>query len=76
MKKETGKFIRQVGLASTVGFSVAFSVVIGAALGYWLSGLLGMPFLLPLFFVMGVVAAYRNYVRLMRKMQKDEDDSS
>lgn len=73
MKPDTQKFIRQAALASTVGLSVAFSVVIGAALGYWLSGLFGLPFLLPLFFVMGLVAAYRNYTRFMRKLQRDED---
>jgi ATP synthase protein I len=72
MKKETRKLLRQVGLASTVGFSVAFAVVIGGALGYWLSGLFGMPFLLPLFFLMGVIAAYRNYTRIMRRIQKDD----
>ncbi len=73
MEKETRKYLRQVGLASTVGFSVAFSIVIGAALGYWLSCVFGMWFLMPLFFVMGLVAAYRNYTRFMRKMRKEDD---
>jgi len=43
MKPDTQKFMRQAALASTVGLSVAFSVVIGAALGYWLSNLFGLP---------------------------------
>lgn len=72
MKEETKKLFRQVGYASTIGLTVAFSIVIGAGLGFWLSGVFGLPILFPVFLVLGGVAAYRNYGRLMKKIRKDE----
>jgi ATP synthase protein I len=72
MKEETKKQIRLVGLASTVGMSVVFSILIGLAIGYWLDATFGtLPYLTLLFLVMGVIAGFNNYYRFMKKQEKD-----
>jgi ATP synthase protein I len=73
MKEDTKKLIRQAGWASTLGFSVAFAIFIGIALGYWLDSRFGTsPWLTLLFLIMGVIAGFRNYYRFMKKQQKDD----
>ncbi len=73
MKEETKKYLKQVGLASTLGFSVAFAIFIGVAIGYWLDSTLGtFPWLTLVFLVMGIIAGFRNYMRFMRKQQRED----
>lgn len=72
MKNETKKQIRLVGLASTVGMSVVFSIFIGLAIGYWLDSKFGtLPLFSLVFLVMGVIAGFRNYYRFMKRQEKD-----
>jgi ATP synthase protein I len=72
MKNETKKQIRLVGLASTIGMSVVFSIFIGLAIGYWLDSKFGtLPLFSLVFLVMGVIAGFRNYYRFMKKQEKD-----
>jgi ATP synthase protein I len=72
MKEDTKKQIRLVGLASTVGMSVVFSILIGFLIGYWLDSTFGTsPYLTWLFLVMGVIAGFNNYYRFMKKQEKD-----
>jgi len=72
MKEDTKKLIRQAGLASTLGLSVALAIFIGFGLGYWLDSRFGTsPWLTLLFLVMGVIAGFRNYYRFMKKQEKD-----
>jgi ATP synthase protein I len=71
MKEDTKKQIRLAGLASTIGLTVVFSIVIGLAIGYWLDSVFGTRFLTPLFFIMGVIAGFRNYYRFMKKQEKE-----
>ncbi|SMC24490.1 Putative F0F1-ATPase subunit Ca2+/Mg2+ transporter [Desulfacinum hydrothermale DSM 13146] len=74
MKDETKKLLKQVGLASTLGLSVAFAIFIGAGLGFWLDSTLGtFPWLTLVFLIMGVVAGFRNYYRFMRKQQREDE---
>jgi ATP synthase protein I len=72
MKNETKKQIRLVGLASTIGMSVVFSIFIGLAIGYWLDSKFGTsPLFSLVFLVMGVIAGFRNYYRFMKRQEKD-----
>lgn len=72
MKNETKKQIRLVGLASTIGMSVVFSIFIGLAIGYWLDSKFGtLPLFSLVFLVMGVIAGFRNYYRFMKRQEKD-----
>jgi ATP synthase protein I len=72
MKNETKKHIRLVGLASTIGMSVVFSIFIGLAIGYWLDSKFGtLPLFSLVFLVMGVIAGFRNYYRFMKRQEKD-----
>jgi ATP synthase protein I len=73
MKEDTKKLLRQAGLASTLGFSVAFAIFIGFGFGYWLDSRFGTQYWFTLLFlVMGVIAGFRNYYRFMKK-QKEND---
>ena len=72
MKEDTKKTLRLAGLASTLGFSVVFAILIGLAIGYWLDSKFGTsPWLTLVFLVMGVIAAYSNYHRFMKKQEKE-----
>lgn len=76
MKEETKKYIRQtyqwLGYASTIGLALAFSVVIGALLGFYLDKwVFGKPKLFFfIFLVMGVIAGFRNVYILGKRLQK------
>lgn len=73
MKEDTKKYIRQLAMASTIGFQVAFAIFIGLGIGVWLDSKLGtFPWLALVFMVFGVVAGFLNYYRFARKQQKEE----
>lgn len=73
MKDETKKFVRQLGIASTLGLQVAMSVFVGLAVGVYLdSKFKTFPWLALTFMIIGVVAGYLNYYRFVRKQQKNE----
>lgn len=73
MKDETKKFIKQLGVASTLGLQVAMSVFVGLAVGVWLdSKFKTFPWLALVFMVLGVIAGFLNYYRFIRKQQKNE----
>lgn len=77
MKDETRKYIRQLAMASSIGFQVAFAIFIGLAIGVWLDSRLGtFPWLALVFLVMGVVAGFMNYYRFVRRQQQDEAKGS
>jgi len=72
MKDDTRKYLRQLANASTIGFQVVFSILIGLAIGVWLdSKFETSPWLTLLFLVFGVAAGFLNYYRFIREQQKD-----
>lgn len=72
MDKETRKLIRTLGYLSTVGLSMAFSIGIGALIGFYLDRKFETkPWLLLVFLGLGIVAAFRN-LYLMYKKIKDQ----
>jgi len=73
MKNETRKYLRQLAMASTLGFQVALSVFIGLAMGVWLDSWLGtFPWLALVFMIFGVAAGFLNYYRFAKRQQQDE----
>ncbi len=76
MKKDTKKALKLVGLASSIGFTVAFSIFIGVAIGVWLDRKFETgPWLTLLFTVFGIIAGFRNYFRYMKKQERDQGGS-
>jgi ATP synthase protein I len=77
MKEDTRKYLRQLAMASTIGFQVVFAVFIGLGIGVWLDTLFGTrPKLSLVFLVMGVAAGFLNYYRFARKQQEEDSRDS
>lgn len=63
--------LRSLGYLSTVGLAMAFSIGIGAGVGYYLDKKFGTePWLLLVFLGLGVIAAFRNLYIMYKKGQK------
>jgi ATP synthase protein I len=65
--------------ASTVGLNLVLSTFIGLAIGYGLDSLFGTtPWLLIIFTILGIVAGFRELVRMARKQDRESggDDGS
>ncbi len=68
MDKDLKKTIKDLGYVSTIGMTMAFSVAIGALIGYYLDQWLGTkPWLFFFFFGFGIAAAFRNLFILYKK---------
>ncbi len=77
MKEDTRKYLRQLAMASTIGFQVVFAVFIGLGIGVWLDTLFGTrPKLSLVFLVMGVIAGFLNYYRYARSQQEEDSRDS
>ena len=71
MDDETKKLFRTLGYLSTLGLTMALSISLGAFLGYYLDKTFGTsPWLFLIFFIFGVIAAFRN-LYVMYKRAKD-----
>ncbi|RJR17941.1 MAG: AtpZ/AtpI family protein [Desulfobacteraceae bacterium] len=68
MDEDLKKTIKALGYLSTVGMSMALSVAIGAAIGYYLDNYFGTgPWLTYGFLGLGIAAAFRNLYILYKK---------
>ena len=71
MKKETQQMFRDLGFYSSLGFSVAFAIFIGLALGIYLDRKFGTnPWLMFGGLLLGIAAAYRNIWLAVKKSRK------
>jgi len=71
VKKETRRYIIELGYFSTIGLSVALSIFIGLAIGLWLDKKFGThPLLMIIFLLLGIVAGYRNIGLAIKKSRK------
>ncbi|MBU2647636.1 AtpZ/AtpI family protein [bacterium] len=66
---------------SVIGIEMAMSVVVGAAIGYWLDQWLGTePWMLVFWLICGVIAGFRSLYktakRIMKEMAEDDDQGS
>jgi ATP synthase protein I len=68
MKEETKKLFRELWFYSSLSFSIALSIVIGLAIGYWLDTKFNTsPWLTLIFLGLGVIAGFRNiYLAVQR----------
>ena len=71
MKKETLREIRELAYYGSIGLSVAFSIVIGLAIGVWLDGKFNTnPWLTLIFIGFGIAAGYRNIGLAIKKSRR------
>lgn len=71
MNEETKKMFRVLGYLSTLGMAMAFSIGLGALIGYYLDNKFGTePWFFFIFLGFGIVAAFKN-LHLMYKKAKD-----
>ena len=64
--------LRAMSFSSQVGFTIVFCILIGVLLGQYLDGLLGSsPWLLLLFSLLGMAAAFRTLFSLAKKKQDE-----
>jgi len=65
---------RQLLQASTVGLSLVFSTFIGLAIGYGLDSLFHTsPWLTIIFLVIGIIAGFRELLRIAKKQDNGSD---
>lgn len=71
MDKDTGKTFRELGYFASLGISVALSIVIGLALGYWLDKKFDtQPVLLLIGLGFGIAAGFSNIIRAGQKSRR------
>lgn len=62
--------------ASSVGLNLVFSTFVGLAMGYGLDKLFHTsPWLLIVFTILGIVAGFRELVRMAKKQASDEEEA-
>ena len=67
-KESTGKNLLR---ASTLGIELVFLIAFGLYIGYSLDTLFSTkPYLMILFFCIGIFAGFRNFVKTIRKMNE------
>jgi ATP synthase protein I len=71
MKDETKKLFRELWYFSSLSFSIALSIVIGLAIGYWLDKKFDTSPVLTLIFIgLGVLAGFRNIYHAVEKSKR------
>lgn len=76
-KSDADKFVKKMANASSVGTSLAFSVLIGAAMGWWLDKMFGTkPWLFLIFMICGIIAGFKNMVYFLKKTDLYNDENS
>lgn len=73
MPEDERKWIRNAGLASSIGLVLVISTVIGYAIGNWLDGKFGTgPWLMLVFTLLGIIAGFVQIFRLANQLSKEE----
>ncbi|MCP3924770.1 MAG: AtpZ/AtpI family protein [Desulfobacterales bacterium] len=74
MKKETAKMLMDAAKHSSLGLSVALSIVIGLFLGFWLDKVFDTePVLMFVFLMLGIAAGFRNIWHEIRKIKESDE---
>jgi F0F1-type ATP synthase assembly protein I len=58
--------------ATTIGFTLVGCIAAGSGLGYWLDTRFGTSFWLPILFLVGVAAGFREMFLVMGRISKDQ----
>jgi len=75
MDKNTGKTFRELGYFASLGISVALSIVIGLAIGYWLDKKFDtQPVLLLVGLGFGIAAGFSNIIRAGQKSRQIDEE--
>ena len=70
MDDETKRMFRTLGYVSTVGLAMAFSIGLGALIGYYLDNKFETdPLFLLIFIGFGIAAAFRNLYIMYKKIK-------
>lgn len=73
MREDQRKWIRNAGQASSIGFVLVISTIIGYAIGTWLDKKLGTaPWLMFVFSLLGIVAGFVEVFRIANQISRDE----
>jgi ATP synthase protein I len=76
MEEKNRKFIRMLGVLSTVGITLVAATVIGYFIGFYLDRLFGTsPWLTILFLLFGIAAGFKNLFDQAKKIEKLDEDS-
>jgi len=67
-------FFRQLLQASTVGINLVLSTFVGLAIGYGLDSLFhSSPWLTIIFLILGIIAGFRELLRMAKKQDNGPD---
>ena len=76
MDNDIRKTIKTLGYLSTTGMSMALCIAIGALIGFYLDKKFKTdPWLLLIFLLLGIIAAFKNLMFMVRKA-RDNDQKS
>ncbi len=76
--KNPGKSnFQKIAALSSIGLLLPSSIAVGLFFGYWLDKLLGTkPWMLLIFFTLGVVSGFLSLFQGIRKYSKDTEDDA
>jgi ATP synthase protein I len=75
MEKKDSRFLRRLGLLSTMALTPVFAMAIGFFIGLELDRWLGTsPWLTGVFVVLGIIAGFREFFRFVRRTQENKHD--
>jgi ATP synthase protein I len=75
MEKKDSKFLRRLGLLSTMALTPVFAMAIGFFIGLKLDQWLGTsPWLTGFFVLLGIVAGFREFFRFVKRSQENLED--
>jgi len=67
-------FLRQFLQASTVGLNLVLSTFVGLAIGYGLDNFFhSAPWLTIIFLILGIIAGFRELIRIAKKQDNGSD---
>lgn len=73
---EQKPLFKQLLDASSIGIQLVLSTFVGFAIGYFLDKMLGTsPWLTVIFLIMGIIAGFRELLRVARKQDGDKKDN-
>jgi len=73
-RQERRAFFRELGRYSALGFEMAFSVLIGLGIGYYLDKWLGTaPWLMIVWLFFGFAAGFRSLIRAASRLEKESE---
>ena len=68
MDNDTKKMFRTLGVLSTAGMAMAFSIAIGVLVGLYLDDKFGTePWFFIIFLIFGIIAAFKNLYYMYKK---------